>query len=84
VSLTVETGATLVFALATTVVVGFQVALAAGAPWGRYAMGGRYPGRFPPVLRMGALVQALVLMGLIVVVLSQASIVLPALADRLP
>ena len=36
--------AAIVYALATAVVVGFQVALAAGAPWGEYAMGGRFPG----------------------------------------
>ena len=60
--------AAIVYALATAVVVGFQVALAAGAPWGEYAMGGRFPGRFPPAMRAGALVQAVVLALLALVV----------------
>ena len=50
--------AAVIYALATLVVVGFQLALAAGAPWGEYAMGGRYPGRFPPAMRVAAVVQA--------------------------
>jgi len=45
----------------TLLAIGFQVALALGAPWGAYAMGGRFPGRFPPSLRLLALVQAVVL-----------------------
>ena len=48
-----------VFALVTGLVVAFQVALALGAPWGAYAMGGAFPGRMPPPLRVAALIQAL-------------------------
>jgi hypothetical protein len=33
--------AAIVFAVVTSVGVGFQLALALGAPWGAYAMGGR-------------------------------------------
>lgn len=36
----------------------FQFSLAAGAPIGHLAMGGRFPGRFPPFLRFLAIVQA--------------------------
>ena len=36
-------------------VVAFQLALAAGAPWGAYAMGGAFPGQFPSALRIAAL-----------------------------
>ena len=41
--------------------VGFQICLAAGAPWGHLANGGRWPGRFSPALRLGALGQGAIL-----------------------
>ena len=56
-------------------VVVFQVALAAGAPWGAYAMGGAFPGKFPLTLRIAALAQAELLAGMAVVVLSRAGFV---------
>ena len=67
--------AAVIYALATLVVVGFQLALAAGAPWGEYAMGGRYPGRFPPAMRVAAVVQAVLLGVLALVVLDKAGVV---------
>jgi hypothetical protein len=56
----------------------FQIALAAGAPWGTYAMGGAFPGQFPPVMRIAAVVQAALMMLMSAVVLSRAGIALPA------
>ena len=50
----------LAFVVVAIAAIGFQLALAAGAPWGAYAMGGRFPGRFPPPLRVAAVVQAVV------------------------
>jgi hypothetical protein len=79
-----EAVAALGFALASAVAVAFQVALALGAPYGAYAMGGAYPGRWPPRLRIAALVQAIVIAGLAVIVLSDAGLVAPGLADDLP
>jgi hypothetical protein len=58
-------------------VIAFQISLAAGAPWGAYAMGGAFPGQFPPELRIAALVQAVILAGLALVVLARADIALP-------
>jgi thiamine transporter ThiT len=55
-------------------VVFFQLALAAGVPWGTYAMGGAFPGRFPPAMRVAALVQAMLIAGIAVVVLSRAGL----------
>lgn len=66
--------AAIVFALFTTGVIAFQLALAAGAPWGEYAMGGAYPGQFPPALRVAAIIQAALLAGLIMVVLLRAGV----------
>jgi hypothetical protein len=66
--------AAILYAAATAIVVGFQVALAAGAPWGEYAMGGRVPGRLPPAMRVAAAVQAAVLALLALVVLDAGSV----------
>lgn len=38
-----------------------HVAVAVGAPIGRFTVGGRFPGRLPPVWRMLALIQAALL-----------------------
>jgi hypothetical protein len=66
-----------VFSVFIVIAVGFQLALAAGMPWGQLAMGGKYPGRFPPALRVAAVVQGAVLVALAVVVLARASVLLP-------
>ncbi len=55
-------------------VVGFQLALAAGAPWGAYAMGGAFPGQFPSTMRVAALVQAVILLLFAGVVLARAGV----------
>lgn len=57
-----------IFATLLTVLVLFQLALAAGAPWGALAMGGRFPGRLPPAMRIAALAQVAIygLMGAVV------------------
>ena len=64
----------LLYATVTGVVVAFQIALAAGAPWGEYAMGGAFPGQFPPGLRIAALVQAALLIGMAGIVLARAGL----------
>ncbi len=73
------TGAAAILYAALAVVVAlFQIALAAGAPWGHLAMGGRWSGRLPPALRGLALVQAGLMVLMARVVLGQAE-VLPML-----
>ena len=66
-----------IFSALVLVSVLFQLALAGGAPWGEFAMGGRFPGRFPPALRIAALVQAAVLLLLATVVLTRAKVIFP-------
>jgi hypothetical protein len=73
--------AAVIYALAVAGVVAFQLALALGAPWGSYAMGGSIAGRFPPRLRIAAVVQAVALAATIAVVLSRAGLVLPEWTD---
>ena len=69
--------AAILYAIVTFGVVAFQIALAAGAPWGAYAMGGASPGQFPPAMRIAAMIQALLLAGMTVVILARAGLVLP-------
>jgi len=66
-----------VFAGLTTVVVVFQLALALGAPWGAYAMGGAFPGTYPPAMRIAALVQIPILAGVAAIVLARAGVGFP-------
>jgi hypothetical protein len=70
-----------IFAAPLGVLVLFQIALAAGAPWGSLAMGGRFPGRFPPAMRIAALIQVAIygLMGAIV--FARAGLALPEWLD---
>ncbi len=73
--------AAITFSIVVAGVIAFQIALALGAPWGSYAMGGAVPGRFPASLRAAAVVQALLLSFTVVIVLSRAGLVLPALSE---
>jgi hypothetical protein len=66
--------AAIVFSVVTAGVIAFQLALAAGAPWGDYAMGGADPGQFSDALRAAAVVQAAVLGLTVVVVLARAGV----------
>jgi hypothetical protein len=66
------------YTLLAAALVAFQIALALGAPWGHLAMGGRWPGRFPPALRIGAVLQAGLLALFAVAVLGRAGVVSPA------
>ena len=68
--------AALLYTAVSVGVVIFQIMLAAGAPWGAYAMGGAFPGQFPLALRIAALAQAALIAGMAIVVLSRAGLVL--------
>lgn len=47
----------------------FQLGLALGMPWGELAMGGAFPGRLPPQIRLVAGIQILLLGGFMLIVL---------------
>lgn len=83
-SVEIQSIAALVFAVTAAGVVAFQVALALGAPWGKYAMGGAFPGRFPPPMRVAALIQAALIGMLAVAVLSAAGLVVVDVAVAAP
>lgn len=67
-----------VFTAFVALVVVFQLALALGAPWGRLAMGGAFPGVYPPAMRIAALLQGALLVAIALVVLSRAGLTMPA------
>lgn len=73
--------AAIAFACVTAIVVAFEVALALGAPWGAYAMGGARPGRFSSAMRASAIGQAVVLAFLAVIVLADAGLGLPTVSE---
>ena len=78
------TAAALLFAIVAAGTVAFQLALALGAPWGAYAMGGRFPGRFPMPMRVAAVVQAALLGVLGLIVLSRAGLAVASLSEAFP
>lgn len=63
-----------VFGILVAGSVAFQLALALGAPWGEYAMGGRFPGAFPPAMRVAAAVQAGILVALGLIAAARAGV----------
>ena len=64
----------LIYAGAASLPLAMQLALTAGAPLGRYTVGGRFAGRLPGPWRALALVQAGLLAGMIFVVLNRAGL----------
>lgn len=62
------------FSFFTVIVVFFQLALASGAPWGNIAMGGKFPGKFPPQMRFVAIIQIFILVFIALIVLTRAKI----------
>ena len=75
-------GAALLYATLSAGVVAFQIALAVGVPWGAYAMGGAFPGQFPPALRIAALVQAMFLATLVAIVMARSGLILNGWSRR--
>ncbi|WP_440117731.1 hypothetical protein [Paenibacillus sp. QZ-Y1] len=67
----------IVFSVLILIVILFQVALAAGIPWGEYAMGGKFPGKYPISMRFACLFQIAILAFLALVVLSKSGLLLP-------
>ena len=65
------------FTVLIGIVILFQLALAAGMPWGSYAMGGMYPGKYPPVMRLVCIFQVLILAVLASIVLTKSGSIFP-------
>ncbi len=72
---------TFIFCFFILIAVLFQLALALGAPWGEYAMGGKYPGKFPPKIRIAAVIQLLILIFFGAIGLIRSGLILSSFFD---
>lgn len=68
-----------IFSFFIFITVLFQFSLALGAAWGKYAMGGKYPGKFPPKIRMLALFQILILIFIDLIILVKGGMIFEGL-----
>ena len=66
--------AAILFAVLATVAVGFQLALACGAPWGEFTLGGKYRGRLPRHIRFIPILSSVLLIGFALIVLARAGL----------
>lgn len=55
-----------------SIVILFQLLLAAGMPWGKASMGGKYPGKYPAKMRVIAIVNALILLFFIAIIIAES------------
>lgn len=76
-----EKNSAIIFAILTGLVVIFQGCLAAGLPWGKASMGGKYPGKYPPKMRWVAVANMLLLCFMGALVLSDANLMFPQLKN---
>lgn len=76
--MTVTVSAILFTVLAGIVVI-FQGCLAAGLPWGVASMGGKFPGKYPPKMRLVAIINMIMLGLIALIVLVRAGLVFPQL-----
>lgn len=66
-----------VFSALISIAILFQILLAAGMPWGRFAMGGRFPGKFPTMMRIASLIQVIILSIIGSIVLIKSGLIFP-------
>lgn len=71
--------AAIVFSLLSAMAIILQFGLAIGMPWGEYSMGGRFPGKYPPAMRVSCIFQILLLAFIALIVLAKAELVLPGM-----
>ena len=65
------------FTALSGIVILFQVCLAAGLPWGKASMGGKFPGKYPPKMRFLTIINITILGFFTLIVLSRAGLLLP-------
>lgn len=69
----------LLFSILTGIVILFQAGLAIGMPWGAASMGGKFPGKYPPKMRIVALINIALLLGMMLIVFTKVGILFPEL-----
>ena len=66
--------AAILFVVLSSAAVGFQLALACGAPWGEFTLGGKYRGQLPRQARIIPILSGVLLIGFASIVLSHAGL----------
>ena len=69
-----RTTAASIFTALAVLVIAFQIALVAGAPWGEYTLGGSYPGQLPMPIRLVPIVSALLIASFVLTVRARAGL----------
>lgn len=67
----------IIFAIFSAVLVLFQLGLTIGMPWGEASMGGKFPGKYPPKMRVASLLNSFVLCFVAAIVLTKSGMLLP-------
>lgn len=57
----IETVSAIIFTILTVIIIIFQGCLAVGMPWGAASMGGKFPGKYPPKMRILAVINMIIL-----------------------
>lgn len=72
--------AAIVFGILAGLTTAFQVALAFGAPWAEFTLGGKHRGPLPAPLRVVPVVSSIILAGFVPIVLSRAGVAFEGLS----
>ncbi|MBE0538819.1 MAG: hypothetical protein IH620_03835 [Ignavibacterium sp.] len=64
-----------IFAILSFVIILFQLGLTIGMPWGAASMGGKYPGKYPPRMRVVSLINIFITSFIAVIVLIKSEII---------
>ncbi len=57
----------------------FQLLLVLGVPWGEYTLGGRWPGKLPPTVRLAPALSTIVLGAFCIIVLARSGLAFGAI-----
>lgn len=73
------TYAAFIYVIFMLAVVIFQFCLTIGVPWGAASMGGKFPGKYPPKMRLISFSNMIILSFMAIIVLVRAELILPQL-----
>ncbi len=71
----------IIFAVLTFAVILFHFMLILGKPWGEATMGGKYPGKLPPLMRFFSFVSILISIAFLLTVFTKSGIIFPQFQD---
>jgi len=73
------TYAAYIYVIFMLAIVIFQFCLTIGVPWGAASMGGKFPGKYPPKMRLISFSNMIILSFMAIIVLVRAELILPQL-----